>query len=55
MTKRLYSLITTGPEGGWVRHHWRTTEADAIRYAERYACSGDLLVGPTGTTIVRYP
>lgn len=54
MTKRLYSLITTGPDGGWVRHHWRTTETEARRYAERYACFGDLLVGPRGETLHRY-
>lgn len=53
-TKRLYTLLSTD-DGGYIRHHWRTTEADAIRYAERYACPGDLLVGPRGETLIRYP
>ena len=52
--KRLYSLMTTGPEGGWNRHQWLTTENDARKYAERYAMSGDLLTGPRGETLHRY-
>lgn len=53
-TKRFYSLMTTGPEGGWYRHQWLTTEENARKYAERYAMSGDILTGPRGETLHRY-
>ena len=53
MTKRLYTLWAT-EGGGYIRHHWRTTEADAAKYATRYALPGDLLTGPRGETLVRF-
>jgi len=48
-TPSIYKLVT---EGGDRRHAWRTTEAEARRYAERLGRSGERLVGPRGEIVM---
>lgn len=49
---RLFSLVD-GDEG-YVRLHWRCTEAEALAWGARYAYAGDLLVGRAGRTLHVY-
>jgi hypothetical protein len=52
MSEGIYKLVT---DEGDRRHAWRTTEANARRYADLNDPSfGDRLVDPTGRTVHTY-